>query len=398
VAARLFSVADFRRLWLLGLVLCVVRWLEMLVFALYAYRITGSPFIVALLPMLRLLPLALFGAFVGAAAERFERRRALVLVVALSMATTLALGILASLGAIEIWHLALGSFINGIGWAADHPVRRMMIGDAVGLDQVGPALSLDTATNNGTRLVGPTLGGFLLAQFGVASVFWFDFALFALGLFAVLRLGRHKQTHSAATGSILASVREGLAWVVREKRLIGVFSTTVVFNVFGWPFTSMVPVIGTDTLGLDPKGIGIVAGCEGVGGLLGALAIASVSRPAWYGRIYVGAVTLYLVAVIGFALSSTAPLAAFFVFAAGMCGAGFGVMQGTLVYRSAPVEMRARLLGVVSVCIGTAPLGFLYLGFLADVLTPSIGMVALGVQGLLAMLLTRPWWQPALRL
>jgi hypothetical protein len=122
---------DFRRLWFVGLALCIVRWLEILALALFAYQLTGSAFVVVMLTMLRMLPMGLFGAAIGVAAERLDRRRALVLVVLTSMVVTLALAILASLGAIEVWHLAVASFINGIGWAADHPVRRMMIGDAV---------------------------------------------------------------------------------------------------------------------------------------------------------------------------------------------------------------------------------------------------------------------------
>src|SRR5262245_60164740 len=129
----------------------------MLALALFAYQLTGSAFVVAMLTMLRLLPMGLFGAIIGAAAERLDRRRALVLVVAASMAVTLALAILASLDAIEVWHLAAASFANGVGWAADHPVRRMMIGDAVGTERIGAALSVDTATNNGTRVLGPIL-------------------------------------------------------------------------------------------------------------------------------------------------------------------------------------------------------------------------------------------------
>jgi MFS family permease len=398
VAARLFFLADFRRLWFVGFVICVVRWLEMLALALFAYQITASAFVVAVLAMLRLLPMGLFGAFVGAAAERFERWRALILLVVISMTTTLALAILASVGAIEVWHLAVVSFINGIGWAADHPVRRMMIGDVVGADQIGPGLSIDTATNNGSRVLGPMLSGLLLAQYGIASVFWFSLALYALSLVAVLRIGMRSRTAATHAVSLMTSIREGLAWVRRDRRLLGVFAITIVFNVFGWPFTSMIPVIGTDYLHLGPRGVGLLAGCEGIGGLSGALLIAALARPAWYGRIFVGGVALYLVMLIGFALAPVIPLAAVCLFLAGLCGAGFAVMQATLVYRAAPVEMRARLLGVVSVCIGTGPIGFLYLGLLADMLTPRIATVALGVQGLLVMLLTRRYWSSALRL
>ena len=398
MTARLFSLADFRRLWFVGFVICVVRWLEMLALGLFAYQITGSAFVVAMLTMLRLIPMGLFGAFLGVAAERFERRRALILVVVTSMVVTLMLAILASLGAIEVWHLAVASFVNGIGWAADHPVRRMMIGDVVGPDRIGPGLSIDTATNNASRVLGPMLSGLLLAQYGIASVFWFDLALYAASLAAALRIQMRTRTAAAHRASFITSIREGLAWLRRDRRLIGVFAITIIFNVFGWPFTSMIPVIGTDYLNLGPRGVGLLAGCEGIGGLTGALLIASLARPAWYGRIYVGSVALYLVMLIGFATAPVIPVAAVSLFMSGMFGAGFAVMQATLVYRSAPVEMRARLLGVVSVCIGMGPIGFLYLGFLAEVLTPRIATVALGAHGMLAFLLTRRYWVAALRL
>lgn len=395
---RLFSIADFRRLWFVGFAICVVRWLEMLALAVFAYQITGSAFVVAMLAMLRLLPMGLFGAVIGAAAERFDRRRVMILVVVTSMVVTLVLAILASFDAIEVWHLALASFINGTGWAADHPVRRMMIGDAVGSERIGAALSVDTATNNGSRVLGPMLSGFLLAEYGITSVFWFSLALYAPALVAALAIGMRRKTPATKPPSFITSIREGLAWLHRDRRLIGVFLITIIFNIFGWPATSMVPVIGTDYLNLGPKGVGLLASCDGVGGLLGALIIATVARAAWYGRIYVSAVALYLLMVVFFATAPVTAVAAVALFLSGMSGAGFAVMQATLVYRAAPVEMRARLLGVVSVCIGTGPLGFLYLGFLAEMFTPRTATVALAVQGMIVMLLTRRYWASAVRL
>jgi MFS family permease len=395
---QLFALGDFRRLWFVGLTICVVRWLETLAFALFAYQLTHSAFVVVMLTMLRMAPMGLFGAFLGAASERFDRRRALILVVSTSMGVSLTLAILSSLGAIEVWHLAVASFINGTGWAADHPVRRMMIGDAVGVERVSAALSIDTATNNGSRVAGPMLSGILLAEFGITSVFWFSLALYVPTLLAALRIRMRRQTAGRKPAAFIASIREGLVWLHRDRRLIGVFLITVIFNVFGWPATSMVPVIGTDYLDLGPKGVGLLASCDGMGGLLGALIVAVLARAAWYGRIYVSATALYLVMVVCFATAPGTPVAAVSLFLGGMFGAGFAVMQATLVYRAAPVEMRARLLGVVSVCIGTGPIGFLYLGFLAEMFSPRTATVALAAQGLLVMLLTRRYWLSVLRL
>jgi MFS family permease len=395
---RFFSLPDFRRLWLIGFTLYVVRWIEMLALALFAYRLTGSAFVVAMLTMLRLLPLGLFGAFVGAAAERFDRRHVLGLVIAMSTTVSLALAILAALDAIAVWHLAVASFINGLAWAADHPVRRMMIGDSVGADRIGSALSIDTATNNATRILGPMLGGLLLAEFGITRVFWLSVVLYVPALIAVSRIGMRRQTPATQPPAFVTTIHEGLAWLRRDGRMTGVFVITVIFNVFGWPSTSMVPVIGTDHLGLDPTGVGLLAACDGVGGLLGALLIARVSPAAWYGRVFTGATGLYLFMVVGFAAAPIVSVAAMSLFFGGMFQAVFAVMQATLVYQAAPVHMRARLLGVLSVCIGTAPIGFLYLGFLAEAFSPRTATMALAAQGLLVMAFTRRYWVGTLRL
>jgi len=388
----LFSLPDFRRLWFIGFTVSVVRWLEMLALALFAYKLTGSALVVAVLTMLRLLPMALFGAFVGAAAERFDRRRVLVLVVATSLGVSLTLAILSSLDALAIWHLAVASFINGLAWVADNPVRRMMIGDSVGADRMGSALSIDTATNNGTRILGPMLSGLLLAGFGITGVFWLSVALYVPSLVAVLRIGMRRKSHDVQPPSFVSSIREGLAWLRRDRRLLGVFVVTIIFNVFGWPSTSMVPVIGTDHLGLDSKGVGLLAATDGLGGLVGALFIAGRAPAASYGRIYAGAVGLYFVMVVCFAAAPIVSLAALALCLGGAFQALFAVTQATLVYQAAPVAMRARLMGVLSVCIGSGPIGFIYLGLLAETFTPRAATMALAAQGLLVMFLTRRYW------
>lgn len=91
MTAGLLALPDFRRLWLVGFVANVVRWIEMLAFGLFAYQVTGSAFVVAMLTMLRLVPMGLFGAFIGVAADRFERRHALIAMVVMSLASALAL-------------------------------------------------------------------------------------------------------------------------------------------------------------------------------------------------------------------------------------------------------------------------------------------------------------------
>src|SRR5579862_7924167 len=112
----LLDLPDFRRLWLIGLVIFAVRWLEMLVVGVFVYQRTGSPFLVALMTLLRLLPMGLFGVVLGTIAERLERRTTLIVVIIVMLSNSLVLALLAHGGQLAVWHLAVASFLNGVAW------------------------------------------------------------------------------------------------------------------------------------------------------------------------------------------------------------------------------------------------------------------------------------------
>ena len=389
----LIDSADFWRLWFVGLVVFTVRWVETVAVGVFVYQHTDSAFLVAMMTMLRLLPMGLFGAFLGAIAERIERRTTLIFVVASMVATSVTLAVLAHLHLLEVWHLAVASFINGIGWATDNPVRRVMIGEAVGASQMGKAMSVDVGANNASRMIGPTIGGLLLATFGIAGVFTLSVVLYTIALLASCRVRYRNSFPPTSADSVLARIFEGLRLVRSDRRLIGVLTVTVIYNVFGWPFTSMVPVIGQDRLQLAPEGIGVLASMDGIGAFVGAVLMAVWCRPELYRRAYVGGVLLYMVMLTAFALVPIPAIAGSALLFTGLGGAGFSIMQATLVYLSAPPDMRSRVLGVLSVCIGVGPIGFVALGWLADAIGAPWATAATGVTGLLMMLLTRPLWR-----
>jgi len=392
-----FATADFRRLWLVGLIFFTVRWLEMLAMAVFVYRKTDSAFIVAMLAMLRLLPMAIFGAFMGALADRLERRTALFLVVGSMFATSSTLAVLAYLDALQVWHLVVATFLNGTAWASDNPVRRLLIGEVVGVAQVGRAMSVDIGTNNASRMIGPTLGGILLASVGIEGVFTLSMALYAAAALAVLFIRHRSAPASAAHAPLVAHMAEGFAVVRRDRRILAVLVVTIVFNVFGWPFTSMVPVIGQDALRLDPEGIGILASMDGLGAFLGATMIAVLARPASYARLYIAGSALYLALLPLFALLDRPALAGLALLFTGITGAAFMTMQSTLIYVLAPPEMRSRVFGVLSVCIGIGPLGFVHIGLLADWWGAQAATAAIGIEGLVVLALTAPLWRILLR-
>src|SRR3954464_2688773 len=233
------GIADFRRLWVVGLVAFGVRWLEIIVVGVFVYQRTGSAFAVALMTMLRSLPMALFGALIGALADRVERRQALIGVVLLMLSTSLCLAVLAYADALEVWHLGVASFCNGIAWAADNPVRRGMIGDGVGTHRMSGAMSVDVGANNASRMLGPTIGGLLLAGIGISGAFTVSALCYVIALIAAIRLRHRNSAPLAPDDAVLTRMIEGLKLVRRDPRLIGTLVITIVYNVFRWPFTSM---------------------------------------------------------------------------------------------------------------------------------------------------------------
>jgi MFS family permease len=386
-------VPDFRRLWLVGLVVSVARWLEMLVIGLVVWERTGSAFLVAFMTLLRLAPMGLFGALLGVLADRIERRFALLLVLALQATAIGSLAALALAGALATWQVAAVCFVNGFGWATDNPVRRMMVGDILGPERLGAGMSLDVMANNASRVAGPALGGTILAALGAGPAFTLSLLLYMLAFGIALRVSHRGRPAAARTGPVLREMAESFRLALRLPALRGVLAVTVVFNIFAWPFTSMVPVIGSEGLRLGPEGVGILASMDGLGALFGAALVGLLSRPDRYPLIYLGGTGLYLGMICIFSLASTPVLAGAALLLLGFGNAAFGTMQATLVYLVTPPELRGRALGVLSAAIGTGLLGFLHVGVLAALFGARTAALIIGAEGLLVLLLTRRIWR-----
>jgi MFS family permease len=384
--------ADFWRLWSVGLISSVVRWLETVVVGVVVYRETDSPFLVSVVTMLRLLPMGLFGAFFGAFVERFDRRRMLAAMMALLALTSIVLAAIATLGTLQVWHLAVGALINGFGWLTDNPLRRTMMGDSVGRDRMSTAMALDVVAQNGSRMIGPTVGGVVLVAGGIEGAFLLSAGLYLLAVGATLAVRSHLPPAVHAE-PVLARVRDGLSAVANDRRLAAILAVTVVFNIFGWPFTSMIPVIGRDQLALGPEGVGLLTSIDGVGAFVAALVLAWRLAPRFHAPSYVGGVALYQLGIIAFALAPGVVPASVALLLTGLAGAAFATLQVTLVYLAAPLEMRSRIMGVLSVCIGTGPLGFVWLGWLADRIGAPEATAITGALGLALLLALRPLWR-----
>ena len=392
-SSRLVHDPAFRRLWIAGLANFLVRWLEVLVFGVFAYQASGSAFVVASLTMLRLLPLALFGLPFGAMATRIDRRLGLIVLLGTMVTTSTVMLLLAALGLLEIWHLAVASFINGMSWAADNPLRRGLIGDLAGPIRMGQAMAFDVGASNASRLAGPGLGGLLLVHGGMPVVFAFTVALYVLAVVAVVGVPPQPAAVRKSSASLRATLGAGFGAMQDSPLLAGTLWVTLIYNLFGWPVLSLVPVIGQDRLGLAPDGVGLLVSLEGIGTLLGAFALASITRPAIYGRIYVIGAFLFLGMLPLVGLSTQVGLSAAGMLMLGVGQSAFSVMQSTLVFVAAPADRRLPAMGLLTVVIGMGPLGFLALGWLAERTGAPVAAAASALAGLVVLAISWPWWR-----
>ncbi len=384
----------YLRLWLIGLLSMGSRWLELLVVGIFAVETTGSPVLVALLVILRMLPLAVFGSIVGTFADRVSPRILLYSSHGLAALVSLAVLALALSGIAAYWHIALATFLSGVVWTTDMPVRRRMIGDVAGTERIAAGMSLDSATSNAMRLIGPLFGGLLYQWLGLGGAFGLAAALYALCL--MLTPGLPKAFASGAgqrSARLLGDLREGFRFLAREPEIRRILYVTVIFNIWGFPFVSMIPVIGTEKLGLNAAAIGGLAALEGGGAFTGALLIAAIGvRPGAYRRFYFfGTASYSALAFVASWMTETAPMA-IVIFFVGLGAAGFSTMQTVLIYGMAPPEMRGRMLGILSLTIGAGVIGFTNIGLMGELFGGANAVRIVAAEGLVAALLLGLNW------
>lgn len=385
-----------RRLLVVGLLGSLIRWLEVLAFGVFTYHQTGSAFWVASMTMLRMVPMGLFGVAFGALAARISRRLGLLVIQGALFATTLALLFMSEAGALEVWHLAVASFVNGVAWAGDNPLRRGLIGDIAGGLHMPRAMALDVIGASACRLAGPALGGVLLAWGGIQAVLLVTAALHLAGFFAMLGLAKAPAWRKAPKSAVWSILAGGFQAARASPRLAATLCITLIFNIFGWPALSMVPVIGQERLALSAQGIGVLASMDGAGSLLGAGLLMALAHRLSHGHVFAGGVALFLAMLPVVALSVHPVLTGAALMVIGVGQSGFSVMQATLVFAAAPADRRMEAMGILTMCIGTAPLGFLATGWLAGRLGAPAAMVACTACGLLCLLATWPWWRVCL--
>lgn len=383
---------EFLAIWFVGSMTSTIRWLEVLALGIFVFDLTGSPFQVAMMLILRKLPLVFVGPFTGVLTEQTNHRRIMISCLLIMSLICFGFSALVWSGYLSVWYLGLSAVLNGIFWTLENPVRRPLMGEIVGAHQLGTAMSLDAVTFSGTRLIGPFLGGVFLEFAGLEGVFILGAALYFLSALVSLKIRTRTRIQIEKSTGLKVLLGNALHLLHSHRLLMGILAVTLIFNLWGIPFLAMIPVIGKEVLDLSSLSIGLLVSLEGVGALLGALYIVVNGKLRNYRRLYTYGVLLYLVMMLGFSQMQWVIPSAVFLLLTGIGGGFFGAMQSALILMCVPTEMRSRMMGVLSLCIGAGALGFFHIGILADWLGTQMALATCALEGLLMLLIVRLVW------
>jgi MFS family permease len=382
VVRELLASPDFLRLWLVGAFANAMRWLELLVSGLFAYEATHSALAVTVVVALRQLPQLTFGAFAGAVSEAVNRKLIVMLALIVPAAVSTVLASLATTGHLALWHVALGNLVSGTMWSTEMSTRRRMVGEVAGPHRIVPAIALDSVTNAATRMIGPLLGGAAFEWLGMRGAYTLTALVQFAAAFALASLVHPQITRRLDLARIPAEIAEGLAYARTKSTILLVYGVTIVTNAFAFSYTGLLAPLGLGAFKVSPALTGLLAAAEPMGALMGGALIALGFLRMDRRMTFTGGAAFFMVALVITALSPSYWLAFTVLLLGGFGTAGFGNMQTTLMLTESPPDMRSRLMGIVTVCIGTGPLGVLLAGVLSDALGPRHAVLVMALLGL----------------
>ena len=330
------------------------------------------------------LPVLLFGMIGGVLADRFDKRRILIVTQALFMSIALITWWLVRADAIALWMVYLLSATNGLVTALDNPTRQSFYMEMVGERRLTNAVSLNSAVFTGTRILGAALAGELIHQFGLSFAFLVDGVTYAAtigGLIAMRPSDLHRGERSERRGDQL---REGLAYVwatdqLRRPLVIMALVFTLAFN-----FTVLVPLAAYHTFHGDSRTLGLLSAAAGSGMLVAALTLANrAPHPTWR-RLTGFAAAMGVMTLIEGAMPNLG-LAYVAMVPVGFAAMSFAITANSTMQLHSRANMRGRVMALYGVIfLGSTPIGAPIIGWVGQHLGPRAGFALSGIAALVA--------------
>ena len=342
-------------------------WVRITVIGYLVYELTDDEFKLGLIGFAQAAPVLVAAPIAGALLDRVDRRRVLLAVSIVNLVAMVIVGTLVFTDVIRYWHLVVAAIVTGTASGFDWPARLSIVPSLVPRDRLQSAVALNAAAFNGSRILGPMIGGFLAALFGLAVPFFFTAATYVPFIVVLLTMtvaASAPVTQRRVSG--FANLLDGYRYIWRTPTIRGLLSVDIVPLALGVSYFTMAPALVRDVLGLGERGLGVLLAANGIGSLAGTLLVAVFSGTRQRGRIVVGGVACFGLMLIAFASSSNLYLSLVLILGLGLVVSTYATMNDTLVQSLVDDAYRGRVLSVYTMLWGLTPIGGLEAGFLAD--------------------------------
>ena len=376
---------EFRLLWLGQVVSGMGNQITRIALPFQVYVLTGSTLAIGALVLAQLIPILVFSLGAGSVADAVDRRRLLMITQVGMALTSLALVALALTPSPALLAIYLVAFLAAGLSSVDGPTRSAAIPRLVTPAHLPAAIALNQLNYQAASVVGPAIGGLLLATIGLAGAYTVDALSFVASLAALLVIGPLAPI-GRVTRPGIAAIREGLRYAADRRVILSTFAIDLVAMIFGMP-TALFPVLALDVFRVGPIGVGLLAAAPGIGAFFGALLSGWVSGVRRTGRAVALAVIVWGLAIAGFGLATFSfPLALFLLAIAGAADVLSAVFRSMIIQLEAPDELRGRVMSIHMLVVTSGPrMGDLEATGVAAVFGAQISVVSGGLLCLLGV-------------
>lgn len=361
-----FSSTNYRWFWLSGFAAGFTMQMRQISRGWLVYRMSQSPLALALTMASFGVPMTFFSPVGGALADRLPKRTLIFVSNMLSGLSSLVVAILITQNLIQLWHLFAIGFLDGILNAFNMPSRQGIIPSLVAREKLVNAIALSVGAMNVSRIAAPAMAGVMIPWIGLAGVYYVMALLNVIAAVTIVAINvSGTEPQEWKDWNLSQEVLNGLKYVATNRALLSVLLLAFVAIVLGMGFQVLLPAFVVEALDGDARDLGTLMAFSGVGAMLGSLGLAFMGNPPHKGRILLGSISLWAVAVLVFALSRNPALASGMLFVVGFATSVFMSMNMAIMQLLSSKNMYGRVMSISMMTWGLMPLGIIPLSALA---------------------------------
>jgi len=357
------------RLYFAGQLISLVgTWLQVVAEGWLVFQLTHSAFYVGLDAAAATIPSLFLSLIGGVIVDRYPKKRILICTQSASMILAFMLGILALLHVVTVWEIILLAFCLGIVNAVDAPARQSYVTELIDNNKgsLASAIALNSGMFNAARVIGPSIAGLLIAAVGSGMAFILNGISYIAVIIALNYITTPLTVAHVHTNPI-AAIKEGLRYAFNHKIIRTLIILSGVVSIFGWSYSTLMPVIATQTFHLTAAGLGYLYAAAGLGALMGTILISAFSQKINPISFILTGTIFFSIALLLFTFTSNLPIALILLFAIGTGLVSQFAMINTVIQHQVDDNMRGRVLSLYTlVFLGFSPLGSLEIGFVGE--------------------------------